>query len=418
MTYRSDLIFRLAEERDRTQFINLVRLSFMPTMALADVEQEWGEHPLNPTGRKGWVVEDASGDLVACYRHLAFELFFAGERFPMAGVGGVAVAIEHRGKGLAQWMLTQALKDFRDQGCLLSMLYPFQHGFYRQLGWAWMGATQQYRVSSRHICSFAERVNIAAYQPSQEEALKALYDKVAIQHNGWLVREPWWWENFFKPKGGREIYTYTEAGNLLGYVVLEFIQLEPEKKQLAVVVREWVALTAAAYRGILGFLGSLRNQITTIVWNTYPNDPFPYLLKEQQRDPALTLPAFDFNYMHQLGLLSGGFMWRLVDARKAIAQRPIQPVAPFALTFHITDPVFGAEQFTVECDDGVMQLISQPAATILKLSVDHLAQLFSGVRRSQQILWTGELELEGDAALLAQLDAAWSTQPPFCWDAF
>uniref|UniRef100_A0A832H1A4 GNAT family N-acetyltransferase n=1 Tax=Oscillatoriales cyanobacterium SpSt-402 TaxID=2282168 RepID=A0A832H1A4_9CYAN len=418
MTHRNDLTFRLAEERDRMQFINLARLSFIPTTALADAEREWGDYPINPTGRKGWVVEDTVGNLVARYRHLEFELLFEGVRFSMAGVGGVAVAIDQRGKGLAQWMLSQALRDFREQGILLSMLYPFQHGFYRKLGWAWMGATQQFRISTRHIYPFSERAKIAAYQPSQEEALKTLYGQVALQHNGWLCREPWWWENFFKPKGGREIYSYTEAGTLLGYLVLEFTHLEPEKKQLAVVVREWAALSASAYRGILGFLGSLRDQITTIVWNTYPDDPFPYLLKEQQRDPSLTMPPFDFNYMHQLGIMSGGFMWRLVNAQQAIALRPIRPVSPFSLTFHLTDSVFGEEKFTVEFGDGTMQLGSHPASTILKTSIDHLVQMFSGVRRSQQLYWTGELELEGDASLLAQLDTAWDTQPPFCWDAF
>ncbi|MBF2025321.1 MAG: GNAT family N-acetyltransferase [Oscillatoriales cyanobacterium C42_A2020_001] len=418
MTDHSNLTFRLAEERDRTQFINLARLSFMPTMTLADAEQEWGESSINPPGRKGWVVEDAAGNLVARYRHLEFELFFEGVRFPVAGVGGVAVAIAHRGKGLAQWMLTQALKDFREQEILLSMLYPFQHGFYRKLGWTWMGATYQFPVSSRHLPLYTERHQIAAYQPSQEAALKALYEKVAMQHNGWLHRESWWWENFFKPRGGRELYCYAEAEELRGYVVLEFTQLEPEKEQLAVVVREWVAVNAAAYRGIVGFLASLRDQITTIVWNTFPDDPFPYLLKEQQRDPALTVPPFDFNYMHQLGLLSGGFMWRLVDVQRAIALRPIQPVPPFTLSFDIADPVFGNEQFTVEFANDTMQLTSRPAATVLKTSVHHLAELFSGLRRSQQLHWTGELELEGDDALLAQLDSAWNTQPPFCWDAF
>jgi len=414
----SNLIFRAAEERDRTALLNLVRLSFMPMMSRVDLEQELGDRPLNPVGRRDWVVDSGHGELLAGYRQFDFELFLGGVPFPMAGVGSVAVAIAHRGHGVARWMLTQALQDYRDRGFLLSMLYPFRHSFYRKLGWARVGTAHQYRVSSQHLPLYRERSRIIAYQPAQEEAIKRFYNHTAILQNGWLHRASWQWENFFKPKGGREIYTYWESGALLGYIVLEFAELEPDKKQLAVKVREWVAETSAAYRGIVGFLGSLRDQITTVVWNTYQEDPFPHLLQEQRRDPALTLPALDFNFMLTFGTIAGGFMWRVVDPQKAIARRPIQPVKPFALTFQITDPVFGEEKFTVEFADSKMQIVSQPTSTILKTSVDHLAELFSGSRQARQLYWTGELEIEGDDSLLAPLDTAWATQPPFCWDAF
>ncbi|MDX2232014.1 MAG: GNAT family N-acetyltransferase [Leptolyngbyaceae cyanobacterium bins.349] len=417
MTF-SDLMLRPTEERDRAAFINLARLSFMPLMSQVEMEQELGDRALNPAGQPGWVVENAAGHLVARYRQFEFDLYLAGVKFPMAGVGSVAVAVEHRAQGVAQWMLAQALQNFRDEGSLLSMLYPFRQGFYRKLGWARVGITHQYRVASRFLPLSAERSHLTAYQPSQEAALKRLYTEMAMHQNGWLHRAEWWWEGFFKPKGGREIYVYQEGDRLLGYVVLEFAKLEPEKDQLAAIVREWVAPTPAAYRGILGFLGSLRDQITTIVWNGTPDDPFPYLLNEQQADPALTLPHFNFNFMRLFGLTSGGFMWRLVDPKAAIAHRPIAAIAPFSLTFHLTDPVFGEDRFTVEFADGAAHLCSTPATTTLKTSVDHLVELFCGLRRSRQLRWTGELELEGDPALLTQLDAAWETQPPFCWDAF
>lgn len=414
----SEFVLRPVEDRDRAEFLNLVRLAFTPMMSLAELEQELGDRPLSPVGRQGWVVEDGQGTLVARYRQFDFEQFFAGVPFAMAGVGSVAVGLPHRGQGIARWMLTQALKQYRESGFLLSMLYPFRHSFYRKLGWARVGAAHQYRVSSEHIPLYSERSGITAFHPDQKTALQHLYNQVAIQQNGWLHRRSWEWENLFQPKAGREIYVYRDSDGLLGYIVLAFDQLEPEKKQLAVKVQEWVAQTPAAYRGIVGFLGSLRDQMTTIVWNTYPDDPFPHLLHEQRIDPALTTPPIHFDFMLPFGAIAGGFMWRLVDPQAAIVRRPIQPVPPFALTFHITDPVFGAEQFTVEFAAGKMQLLTQPASTLIKTSVDHLAALFSSTRRSRQLQWTGELELEGDAALLAQLDAAWATSPPFCWDTF
>ncbi len=75
---------------------------------------------------------------------------------------------------------------------------------------------------------------------------------------------------------------------------------------MAVVVREWVAQTAEAYRGIVGFLASLRDQVSTVIWNTDSEDPLPHLLKEQQQDPALAGSSFDFGLTHRFGEIGAG----------------------------------------------------------------------------------------------------------------
>lgn len=415
----SGFTIRRAEERDRRQFINLARLAFEPTRSQADLEKEMQDEPLNPPGGQGWVVEDnSSNHLTGRYRHLELALFFQGVEFPMAGVAGVSVAPERRGQKIAQAMIEHALKQFRQQQIPLSMLYPFRHGFYRKLGWAWVGETRQYRVSARHLPLYPERVQVVPYQAELEASIKAVYHQAAQQHNGWLQREPNRWKGYFKPEGGREIYGYVEAGALLGYVVVEFTHLEPTKTQWAIVVQEWVVLTATAYRGLIGFLASLRDQVTTVIWNTNPQDPFPHLLSEQRCDPAVPNPPFEFGFIPRFGEIGGGFMWRLVDVVKALELRPINPGEPFAIALHIIDPILGNQQITVECVDQKMVCTQQNASTLLTLSIEQLTVLFSGMRSASELHWLGEIDIEGDPTLLAQLDAAWKTTPPFCWDFF
>ncbi|MBC6435736.1 GNAT family N-acetyltransferase [Nostoc sp. HG1] len=354
-----DFIIRPAEDRDRDQFINLARLAFMPTRSQADVEKEMQDEPLNPPGGQGWVLTDQADNLAGRYRHLELALFFQGVEFPMAGVAGVAVAPERRGQKIAQKMIEYALHQFQEQQIPLSMLYPFQHGFYRQLGWAWVGETRQYRVSARHIPLYPERAHIVPYRNDLEAAIKAVYHKAAQQHNGWLQREPNRWKGYFKPEGGEEIYCYAEAGDLLGYMVIEFTHLEPTKTHWAIAVQEWVALTPAAYRGLIGFLASLRDQVTTIVWNTNPQDPFPHLLSEQRCDPTLPPQPFEFGFTHRFGAIGGGFMWRLVDVVKALEMRPIHSGEPFAISFHIIDPVLGNQQISIEFVERKMHCTSR-----------------------------------------------------------
>ena len=413
-----DFTIRAAEESDRAQFINLARLAFMPTRSQADVEKEMQDEPLNPPGGQGWVLADQAGNLAGRYRHLELALFFQGVEFPMAGVAGVAVAPEQRGQKIAQKMIEHALQQFHEQQISLSMLYPFQHGFYRKLGWAWVGETRQYRVSARHLPLYPERMQVIPYRDDLEASIKAVYQQAAPQHNGWLQREPHRWKGYFKPEAGEEIYGYAESGTLLGYMVIEFTHLEPTKTQAAIAVQEWVALTAAAYRGLIGFLASLRDQVTTIVWNTDPQDPFPHLLSEQRCDPALPPQPFEFGLTHRFGAIGGGFMWRLVDVVKALELRPIHPGEPFAIAFHVIDSVLGNQQISIEFVEQKMYYVQQPAATRITLSVEHLTQLFCGMRSASELQWLGAIEVEGDSTLVAKLDAAWQATPPFCWDFF
>jgi predicted acetyltransferase len=415
----SPFILRRAEDRDRSAFINLSRLAFSPMTGLAEAEQDGHDLPLNPDQRQGWVVEDAQTQaIVGRYRELDLATFFQGVRMPLSGLGGVSVAIERRGEKIAQVMVEHALQLARDRQIPLSMLYPFQHGFYRKLGWAWVNAPHQYPVKTSNLPRYAERSQVTTVQLEHHSGLQAVYEKMAPTQNGWLDRQPWHWEEFFKPEGGYEIYQYVEAGTCQGYVAISFKRLESANRTWAVIVEEWVALNASAYRGILGFLASLRDQVETIIWNTHAADPFPHLLKEQRSNPMLHPRAFEFGFIDLFGAIGGGFMWRLVDVKKALELRPVLPVDAGSLSFQIVDPVFGPQSIAVEFGDRVMHCSDRPASTTLKLTIDHLTALFCGIRTAQELVWTGEAELEGDRAGLTALDRAWQAPAPFCWNFF
>ncbi|PSB28147.1 GNAT family N-acetyltransferase [Stenomitos frigidus] len=420
MTQIPGITLRPAEDGDLPQIVNLDRLSFAPLSTNAEIEREWYGQGLALPDRSLFVAEQGmTGLAVGSYAQLRLGVCFEGQVLPAMGLSAVAVAPHFRGQKLARLLLEHAIADGQAQQLPLMMLYPFQHGFYRKLGWAWVGRSHQYRVAARHLPSYTERSHIVPYDPFQHEpVLQALYQRAALKHNGWLKRWDWQWQSRVKPVTGREVYCYTEAGEPLGYVIVQFARLEPPQKLLAAIVQEWVATTPAAYRGLVGFLASLRDQLSTIVWNTYTDDPFPHLLREQRRDPALAAIASEFGWTHHLGTINAGFMWRLVDLEAAFRLRPIAVQPLFQLTFQLTDPMLGERTITADFVDGKMYPTTQPAATQIKTSIEHLTELFAGFRRSRDLLWTGELEVEGDRALLSSLDHAWASTPPFCWDFF
>ncbi len=415
-----EFTLRPAEEGDLPQIVNLDRLSFAPLSTNAEIEREWYGRGLDLPNRSLFVaIHNATGLAVSSYAQLSLNLCFEGKIMPAMGLSAVAVAPHARGQKLARLMVEHALKDSQAQQLPLTMLYPFQHGFYRKLGWAWVGRSHQYRVAARHLPRYAERLHIVPYDPFQHEPmLEAIYQREALKHNGWLKRWDWQWQSRVKPVTGREVYCYTDAGEVKGHVIVQFARLEPPQNVLAAIVQEWVAPTPAVYRGILGFLASLRDQVSTIVWNTHTDDPFPHLLQEQQRDPSLTIIPSEFGWSKHLGTINAGFMWRLVDVEAAFRLRPIAVQPSFALTFQITDPVLGDRTITTEFIDGIMQPTAQAASTVISISIEHLTELFAGFRRSRDLAWIGAITVEGDAELLSALDRAWAISPPFCWDFF
>jgi len=76
-----------------------------------------------------------------------------GRMLPMGGIGGVATHPAARRSGYARQMLTAVLADMRDQGQVVTALYPFRPSFYERFGY--VGLVQERRV----------RLDPAAVQP-------------------------------------------------------------------------------------------------------------------------------------------------------------------------------------------------------------------------------------------------------------
>jgi predicted acetyltransferase len=420
MTHPANITIRSAQADELRAIANLSRLSFAPLSSAEAIETEWYGGGVDLPGHKLLVaIDPANGAAIGSYSQLELGIWLEGRQLEAMGIAAVAVAPHRRGQRIARHLLEHALETAREQHLPLIALYPFQHGFYRRLGWAWVGQTRQYPVATRDLPTFPERHGIVPYDPqTHPDSLKQVYEKAACLHNGWLRRQDWQWQRYLKPSKGKDIYVYTEGDQIFGYVRWNFVEQKSAGGELAIAVQEWVALTAEAYRGIIGFLASLRDQISTIIWNTNPTDPFPHLLREQRRDPTLQPTPFEFGLTKPFGEIGSGFMWRLVDLEHAFNQRPIQPVAPFALTFQVTDPIWGEKSITVDFSEGRMTCLNQPVGAVLKTTIEHLTELYSGVRRGGELLWMGEIEFEGDRTLLNHLDTAWQASPPFCWDFF
>src|SRR5699024_11337253 len=66
---------------------------------------------------------------------ILLEVFIQGTRFCMGGISSVATWPEYRRQGVAKKLLKKSLSDMKEKGDVVSLLHPFNVGFYRKYGW-------------------------------------------------------------------------------------------------------------------------------------------------------------------------------------------------------------------------------------------------------------------------------------------
>jgi predicted N-acetyltransferase YhbS len=85
-----------------------------------------------------------------------------GRAVPMAGVAGVKVAPEDRGRGIGRALMTALTELMTGRGYPLAVLYPATMSIYRSLGWEIAGHRQEAVVPARTLFALAEPDVIAA----------------------------------------------------------------------------------------------------------------------------------------------------------------------------------------------------------------------------------------------------------------
>lgn len=92
--------------------------------------------------------------------------WWLGRSLPMAGVGGVKVAPEARGRGVGKALMTGLLGAMAERGYALSALYPATAHIYRSLGWELAGGYYTAEIPGRSLGSLRSADPLLIAQPA------------------------------------------------------------------------------------------------------------------------------------------------------------------------------------------------------------------------------------------------------------
>jgi predicted acetyltransferase len=330
-----------------------------------------------------------------------------GRALPMAGVGGVKVAPEQRGRGTGRALMTELLRVIAGRGYPLSVLYPATAPLYRSLGWELAGGLYRGAIAARSIAALlppdgpaqplpdlpglrragpgdAEEVIavLGAVHESARHCGPATYDAATIRR--------WWLSDDNR-------FCYLAADGFLAYGWRE--------GHGEISVRVAVAGSPETTRALWSIVGSHAPTAKLVRAVVSPDDPVAWLTREPD-----------------LGLESRWqWMLRVVDAPAAVAGRGFPVAVTLAAGLQIEDTQLpgNAGHWTLEVSEGKGALTRRhpPAgsAAPVRLGARGFAALYGGVPMAT--LRRAGLAAGGDAGADEALDAAFAGKA-FLLDSF
>jgi predicted acetyltransferase len=271
------------------------------------------------------------GRLIGSARYYLMRQWWHGRSLPMAGVAGVKVAPEERGRGVGSAMMTALLGGIADRGYPLSVLFPTTAPIYRAHGWEIAGRRYETVAPASALTAFARpdlpssassaatsspssaEPKVRRATPADAEAIVAVKSLVheRMLHYGPNTREP------------RVLHDWLDDENHFAYLADDgFLSYRWSGDMEELEVGELSAASAETARALWRILASNAHMAGRVRACLAPDDPVTWLT----RDPAAELHQNDV------------WMLRVVDAPAAIAGRGFPAATSVSVTFHLTDP--------------------------------------------------------------------------------
>ena len=218
--------------------------------------------------------------LAASGRSIDFDQWFGGARVTCAGIAAVVVQPEDRGRGTAGALVAELLRQGRNEGRLVSALYPSTAALYRKLGYEFAGLRPHFRVAIRDLPAGRLPVDLGESREISEVAVGTMseaevhelaqcFSRSASLHNGPVESDDraYWVDHALAHQGeGTHQRTVVVAGEggVTGYA--SFFLEERKADGYALVCKHLVTADAASLSALLRYFRRFENAAKELVW--------------------------------------------------------------------------------------------------------------------------------------------------------
>lgn len=298
---------------------------------------------------------DQTGRLVGTALYHDMCQWWLGREVPMAGVAGVKVAPEFRGRGVGRALMTELTELMVSRGYPLSTLYAATMPIYRQQGWELAGAryTAKFPVRSlRGLDQPRAATEVRRAGPDDAAAVRDVLGRVhALARDCGPI-------TFAEPEVRRWL---ADQDSFCFLAADGFLRYNWHGGTEELYVDKLVAASEQTTRALLSVLASHSSIASTVQLHVSPADQLWWLLREQDGDIAERY----------------AWMLRILDAPAAIAARGFPPV-DVEVPLLLTD---GPWQLSVSsAGKARLSRTTSPAlpGTVIELGARGLAALYAG----------------------------------------
>ena len=377
-----DFTVRAMREDERDLVRSLHRRSFnIPSEIAARLPQPPAENVR---------VAEAAGAVVGALRYHPIGHFFGGRAVPSAGIGGVVVEPEARGDRTAERLVVSTLRELRDKGSVISVLYPATVPVYRRCGYEYAAFRVNYKTPLR-LLPRAGGPPAERWTDDDLDEIAQVYRTWAAGRNGLVDRPASWWTRVLSNVEEGEVYRVCvrEAGRVTGYMIYTQEKRKDSDWEFDLDVRDLVWTTPTSVDALLTFAGRHRSNARDLIWVGPPQDPLANLLPEQDAD-----------YEHWFRP-----MLRLVDVAGAFEARGYPPSVRGVVELAVDDPQLPANAagWRIETAEGSAK-VTPAAGARARADVGALAAIWAGFLSASDARALGRLDAtDDDVAVLEEM---------------
>ena len=362
-------------------------------------------------------VGELDGQIVASLVYYPLTAFVRGQRVPVLGIGSVAVSPEHRRRGVGEMLLKSALREMRQNGDPLSLLYAFRGSYYRKLGYGVMEYVHQLAISPANLPASDEARFVRRMMIPDRPAVQALYDRIALQGHFAVARKPEWWDQrLWTYASDWVVYEGRRRGQIEGYLCYDVDHSNgPFKLQVSLL--EFVAATPEAHRALVGYLASLSDQVAEIT-SALPAD---HAWLQTLRTAQNLRPGIEISVYADTANVAAGLMLRLTDVKLGLERFPVSQHARGEIALEVDDPVLpaNARAYRVSAREGKLtvgfesQRAGRKRLPRLSVPMDALGPIVAGTLSPRRAAEAGIVTSAGGADEI--VDGWFRSRPAFLY---
>ena len=305
----------------------------------------------------------------------------------LGGIAAVSSPPAHRRSGNVEQLLTGLLAETREREIGLAALWPFEHAFYRQFGWAITNRYTTYELPPEQLIG-AGTTERGSYERVGPDDWTRLEDVQRTHGEGTTLsiqRSERWWRDRTFGDDPPWAYAWRDGDDIRGYVTYTF---ESADEGTVLSVDDFSAADREARRHLFGLLGTHDSQVETVELT---------LAEEAALLDAVPNPETISCSIH------AGPMARVADPAVALESCPYLDEGDTRVNLEVTDPIGEDRRLELAVEDGAGVCAPTGADPDATLDVGTLTQLLVGYRTVEDLRGRGLDCDEETAATLTDL---------------